>query len=273
MWNRLLVAVITIPFLVYIYYHGGIPLLVFTIGVVGVGLREYYNMIEKSGQAVYKKIGLVAGVCVPIIFYMNANYSWKVTPFELIIFILLGLLGYGACKGAVENSTRTMGLTLFGIVYVAVFFSHILLISVLPNGGKWVFTIQALVWLCDSGAYFAGITLGRKFIKRGISAVSPKKSYEGAIGGTIITVVALLIINKIWCLLPSDVGVVETIIIGIIISIVIVVGDLIESVIKRDLNIKDSSRFLGEHGGILDRFDSMIYTLPIVYYLLKYFVV
>ena len=114
------------------------------------------------------------------------------------------------------------------------------------------------------------MNIGRKFFKEGFSTISPKKSKEGAIGGVIFTIIALFILNNRFNLITDNNLIL--IIIGLIVSLVAQIGDLAESMFKREFKIKDSGRILGEHGGILDRFDSMIFVLPTVYYIVKIFI-
>ncbi|MGL6169104.1 MAG: phosphatidate cytidylyltransferase, partial [Fusobacteriaceae bacterium] len=97
-------------------------------------------------------------------------------------------------------------------------------------------------------------------------------SVEGAIGGTFFTIVVLYIINNFFNVFPTEISTLAVIFLGIIISLTVQVGDLVESMFKREFKIKDSGRILGEHGGILDRFDSLIFLLPAVYYTLKYLI-
>ncbi|MGL5174840.1 MAG: phosphatidate cytidylyltransferase, partial [Cetobacterium sp.] len=172
-------------------------------------------------------------------------------------------------QNKVENSSRDIGITLLGVVYVSGLFSHLLLMNYLPNGGKWLLTIQILVWVCDSFAYFVGMGIGRKIFKKGFSSISPKKSIEGSIGGITFTMLAIYLINRYFNIFDTEVSTAVVLVVGFLISIVAQIGDLGESMFKREFKVKDSGKLLGEHGGILDRFDSMLFVVPTVYYLLK----
>ncbi|MGL5232128.1 MAG: phosphatidate cytidylyltransferase, partial [Fusobacteriaceae bacterium] len=101
---------------------------------------------------------------------------------------------------------------------------------------------------------------------RGFSEISPKKSIEGSIGGAFFTTISLYVVNHYCKIFPIEFSVASVIIMGIALSLLIQIGDLAESMFKREFGIKDSSRLLGEHGGVLDRFDSLIFVLPIVFY-------
>jgi phosphatidate cytidylyltransferase len=151
-------------------------------------------------------------------------------------------------------------------------FSHIIGIKFLPNGNKWVITIQVLVWISDTFAYLVGMRIGRKFFKRGLSMVSPKKSIEGSIGSFVFTIIMMFIL-RFTLFRNIEIALVHVFIIPVLVSIVGQMGDLSESVFKREFDVKDSSRLLGDHGGVLDRFDSLIFAFPIMYYYLKFFIV
>jgi phosphatidate cytidylyltransferase len=222
-------------------------------------------MVEKSGEKVYKIPGILAALIIPNLLYFGVE---RVSEINILVFFTMGIMVYRVLKNQVENSSKEIGLTLLGIVYVSVFFSQMLLISKLPKGGAWIFSLQILVWVCDSFAYFVGVKFGRKFIKRGVSEISPKKSVEGSIGGIIFTIIAMYIINYKNQFFVGDMAWMKIVGFAIMISLAVQIGDLAESMFKREFKIKDSGRILGEHGGILDRFDSFIFVLPVAYFLL-----
>ena len=146
------------------------------------------------------------------------------------------------------------------------------MISLLPNGGKWLLTAQIMVWVCDSFAYFVGMGIGRKFFNRGFNSISPKKSIEGSIGGTLFTILSLFLLDKYFVLVQGGMDILNVAIFGVFISAVAQIGDLGESMFKREFKVKDSGTLLKGHGGILDRFDSMLFVAPVMYYLLKFII-
>lgn len=270
MKNRLLVALIGIPLLLYILLSGGALLLLFTNVVIGVSLHEYYKMMENSGRKPYKLIGMVSGLAIPNLIYLNSLGVIDLEVVSLVLVIGFIFMSVGRIlKEKVEESSLDIGGTLLGVIYVSVLFSHIILLGQLKNGGLWILAAQIMVWVCDSMAYFVGMSTGRKFFKEGLTPISPKKSKEGSLGGILFTVLSLFIM-KMTILSGVDLSISKLLIIGIIVSLVAQIGDLVESMFKREFKVKDSSNILGEHGGMLDRFDSMIFVLPVLYYLLKY---
>ena len=270
MINRILVALVGIPVLMYIYYAGGFPLLVFTNAVIGIGLYEFFKMSELSGQKPFAKLGMAAGLVIPNIIYFSNPLKTDVIILMPLAALMICSMGVRVFENKVENASTDIGVTALGVTYISILFSHIILLTYLPNGGRWLIAVQVMVWVCDSAAYFVGINIGRKFFKEGFSIISPKKSKEGAIGAIVFTILAISLINMKFKLLPDNYFIVG--VLGFLVSIVAQIGDLAESMFKREFKIKDSGRILGEHGGILDRFDSMIFVVPTVYYLLKIFV-
>ena len=269
MLNRILVALIGIPLLITVLLKGGFLLLLFVNFVILVGLFEFYKMAEIGGKKPDVNLGYIAGLAIPNIIYF-ANVDNSTLIHMPITLLTIALIGKKVLQNKVENSSRDIGVTLLGVVYISGLFTHLLLMNYLPNGGKWLLTIQILVWVCDSFAYFVGMGIGRKIFKQGFSSISPKKSIEGSIGGIVFTMGTIYLINKYFNIFGTDVSTIVVLLFGFLISIVAQIGDLGESMFKREFKVKDSGKLLGEHGGILDRFDSMLFVVPVVYYLLKF---
>lgn len=269
MLNRILVALIGIPLLMMVLLKGGFLLLLFINFIILVGLFEFYKMAEIGGKKPDINLGYIAGLAIPnIVYFTDVDNSTLI--FMPITLLVITLIGKKVLQNKVENSSRDIGITVLGVVYVSGLFTHLLLMNYLPNGGKWLLTIQILVWVCDSFAYFVGMGIGRKIFKKGFSSISPKKSIEGSIGGTVFTMGAIYLINRYFNIFGTEVNTLIVLLFGFLISIVAQIGDLGESMFKREFKIKDSGKLLGEHGGILDRFDSMLFVVPVVYYLLKF---
>ena len=270
MLSRIMVAIVGIPLLIYILYSGGFPLLIFTNVIVGMAAYEFYNMAEMGGKKPYKLAGIIGAVAVPNVLFLSELDIIKIDNTGILALFVILLIGYRVLQNKVENSSGDIGVTVLGVLYVSVLFSHVILISFLPNGGKWLLTAQIMVWVCDSFAYFTGLTIGRKIFDRGFSSISPKKSIEGALGGIFFTIVSLFFLDKYFKLVDGgNLELFNIILMGIFISIVAQIGDLGESMFKREFKVKDSGTILRGHGGILDRFDSMLFVAPVVYYLLK----
>ena len=282
-WNRVLVALIGVPLLLFIYAGEsffrinlyGLPMLIFTNLVIGIGTYEFYKMIKISGKEVYDKFGIIVAITIPNLVYLSNQSHYSYLEQELIAVVLIVatifMLTYRVFRNQIKGTLEKVSYTLLGIIYVSVFFSQIINLYFL--GAVFPLILQVLVWVSDTSAGIVGVTIGRKFFKNGFTEISPKKSVEGALGSIIFTGLAFVLIIFFY---ERIVGVTlgqvfMAFIMGAIISIVAQIGDLIESLFKRECGVKDSGTILMGHGGVLDRFDSMILVLPFVTMVLYFF--
>ena len=282
-WNRVLVALIGIPLLLFVYAGEsffrinlyGLPMLIFTNLVIGIGTYEFYKMIKISGKEVYDKFGIIVAITIPNLVYLSNQSHYSYLEQELIAVVLIVatifMLTYRVFRNQIKGTLEKVSYTLLGIIYVSVFFSQIINLYFL--GAVFPLILQVLVWVSDTSAGIVGVTIGRKFFKNGFTEISPKKSVEGALGSIIFTGLAFVLIIFFY---ERIVGVTlgqvfMAFIMGAIISIVAQIGDLIESLFKRECGVKDSGTILMGHGGVLDRFDSMILVLPFVTMVLYFF--
>ena len=281
-WNRVLVALIGVPLLLFIYagesffrinLHG-LPMLIFTNLVVGIGIYEFYKMVKVLGKEVYDKFGIIVALIIPNLVYFSNRSSYLEQKLITVVLIVatIFMLIYRVFRNQIKGTLEKVSYTLLGIIYVSVFFSQIINLYFL--GAVFPLILQVLVWVSDTSAGIVGVAIGRKFFKNGFTEISPKKSVEGALGSIIFTGLAFILI-VVLCIERVNGATVGEIflsfIIGAIISVVAQIGDLIESLFKRECGVKDSGTILMGHGGILDRFDSMILVLPFVTMVLYFF--
>ena len=280
-WNRVLVALIGIPLLLFVYAGEsffrinlyGLPMLIFTNLVIGIGIYEFYKMIKISGKEVYDKFGIIVAIIIPNLVYLSNRSSYLEQKLIAVVLIVatIFMLTYRVFRNQIKGTLEKVSYTLLGIVYVSVFFSQIINLYFL--GAVFPLILQVLVWVSDTSAGIVGVTIGRKFFKNGFTEISPKKSVEGALGSIIFTGLAFVLIiffnERITGITLGQVFI--TFIMGAIVSIVAQIGDLIESLFKRECGVKDSGTILMGHGGVLDRFDSMILVLPFVTMVLYFF--
>lgn len=272
MLSRILVAIVGIPLLVWILLNGGFPLFVFTEVVVLIGAHEFFKMSEIGGKKPSKVIGMGLAFLIPLAVYLEQAGIVNIGTEAVTALGIIVVMSLRVIQNRVEDASTDIGETLLGALYPAILFSHCILISYLPNGGKWLLTAQIMVWVCDSFAYFVGMAIGRKIFNRGFNSISPKKSIEGSIGGTLATIIALAIADRYFGLTQGGMNLITVVLFGIFISAVAQIGDLGESMYKREFKVKDSGTILRGHGGILDRFDSMLFVAPVMYYLLKFII-
>lgn len=276
-WNRVIVALIGIPLLFFVYtdkIFQGLPLLVFTNLVVGIGTYEFYKMIKNLDKPVYDKLGIFVAL-----FIVNSTYFSQIPTLkfaykffnifsvnQILILTTIAILLDRVKTNKIKGTIESLSLTLTGIIYVAVLFSPIINIFIhdLKRGSYILLTLQILVWISDTSAGIVGMSIGRKFFKKGFTEISPKKSVEGALGSLFFTGLATVIVfairgeYSVWFF-----------VMGLIVSFVAQTGDLVESLFKRETGVKDSGTILMGHGGILDRFDSMILVVPVFYFFIK----
>ncbi|MFH1866149.1 MAG: phosphatidate cytidylyltransferase [Candidatus Eisenbacteria bacterium] len=268
--SRLLTASVGVPITVVCSLVGGIPFLLAMNLVIGVGLFEFYRMMEAKGIRPYKIVGVAAGLGVSwYVYFLGGVFSSL-----FITLVLIAIMTMELCRRDGELAVFHISTTILGVFYVAWLGSHIILLRQLGEdiigadfGGFFVILAFSLAWGTDTGAYFVGNAIGkRKLLPR----VSPSKSVEGALGGIVVAIVVALVARATIVPLLT---VLDALLLGVTAPIMAILGDLVESLMKRDVRIKDTSHALPGHGGMLDRFDSVLFVAPLVYYYLRFLVV
>ncbi len=200
----------------------------------------------------------------PIAAYPLAAY-WRgepATPLVLFLTLVFTMLWFMLGVGGNAKVVPNAGITVLGVAYVGLLGSFAALLLKIPDQGVSIFliTVVAAVFY-DVGGFF----IGRQFGRRPLTAVSPNKTVEGLIGGMVVSVVATLITAAIFG--PLTFG--QSLAFGVALAIAAPLGDLAESLLKRDLGVKDMGTLLPGHGGLLDRFDGMLFVLPTAFYMLR----
>lgn len=231
--------------------------------VTGIGLWEFYSLVEKANNFPNKVAGTVAGIYLYIstaLLSMNYAGIQILLPNFLFLFVIFLLELYRPKANPFTN----IAFTFFGILYIAVPFS---LLNFLPNPAfeanadynyQYLLGFFIMTWVNESGAYLVGVSIGKH---RLFESVSPKKSWEGAIGGGLLTIGIAVLLATFF----HGISMLNWIIIAVIIVVFGTYGDLFESLFKRSINTKDSGHILPGHGGILDRFDGVIMAVPFVF--------
>lgn len=289
--KRIAVAIIGIPIALLLIFTGGIWFTCAIAIISTLGLYEYYNMAEKRANSPIKILGYSANIITIFVSYYflhisKFNYSLFLIFITIICLIFLSMLMHLWYKK--PNVLANESITAGAYVYITLSFTSLLMLrefstvvnfvaesNIIPsasnikliflqtlNYNSWAYFVLSLfaaVWTCDSAAYFTGMSIGRhKLFER----ISPKKTWEGAVGGLIG---ALIMFYLLMNFLIPGFSITDRIVIGCIVGILGQLGDLAESQLKRDAGIKDSSNIIPGHGGILDRFDSMLFIAPAVF--------
>ncbi len=268
--SRLIMSAIFIPCLLIIARRGGIYFLILIDLIILVGLWEFYRMMEAKGLRPYKIIGVLSGVALPwYIFFQQGIYANL-----LLSAIFIGIMVSELWRKEKGLAVYHISVTIFGVFYVAWLGSHLFLVRELPHligkdysaGYSYVVLIFALTWSYDTGAYTMGRIFGRHKL---FPSISPSKTVEGSIGGVIFSIIVIFIAKAI---VAPYLMWLDAVILAVVASVFGQLGDLVESMLKRDVDIKDSSSAIPGHGGILDRFDSLLFSAPVIYYLLRYYI-
>ncbi|MDH5527615.1 MAG: phosphatidate cytidylyltransferase [Nitrospirota bacterium] len=221
------------------------------IGAAGVWELYRFRYPEKLPPAAW--VGIVCGFCV----ITAAPLGWQVLA-PAVLLVLLARLA----SGRIENALGDSGTLVLGLTYVAVLLSHVALLHGAEQGFKWVFLLMLITWCGDAAAYYTGRTIGR----RKLTAVSPNKTVEGTLGGILASVAAAyggsLFIHGMDRLDPLW--------IGLLLGVLALTGDLVESLFKREAGVKDSSTLIPAHGGVLDKLDAFLFTGTGLYYYLTF---
>lgn len=256
---RIVSAVIGIPLLLTIFWLGKLPLLALVALLIVIGCIELNEILIKQDINPSLGIGIVSSLFFLLAAYFGNNLDYG---FVIVMIIFLNL-AYMVFEFPNYNLKNTAG-TVFMAVYIGWLFTHLYLLRISENG--WLFIILMLVttWSTDTFAYFVGMKFGRNKLA---PKVSPKKTIEGSLGGVAGSILGSFLV--FLAISNGEIKLLHFLVIGLLIGIIGQVGDLAESALKRLGGVKDSGKLIPGHGGVLDRFDSMLFTAPLLFYYFK----
>ncbi|MCX7987485.1 MAG: phosphatidate cytidylyltransferase [Bacteroidales bacterium] len=265
-FKRSLTGTLLVLVMIAAIIGGEIPfILFFTLLTIGT-MWEFYGIAEKMELEAQKIWGIIGGIALFYLFYLTSIGLIKSNMFS--IFIAWALMSF--VIELFRNKTKpyqNIALTWFGILYIALPISMLLSIAYRENIYQYnhhlVLSYFILIWTYDTMAYVCGLLFGkRKLFER----ISPKKTWEGAVGGLVFALIAAYILSYFY----KELTVFQWGIFATLISVFGTLGDLTESMLKRSIGIKDSGNILPGHGGLLDRFDAMFLAIPAVYLYLQF---
>lgn len=308
--TRILVAIVAIPIILLLTMTGGSYFFGFIAVVSALALYEYYKLLKRKGAEPQVILGIAMGLCVNAVFIF-AKLQYAVVglladagisvpsptmsqAFLIILLIFVPLMMLVELFRNKPSASVNVAATLFGVGYVSLFFGaliglrelfipadfpmylhfdvhgiaipEVIVSEVYEWGGYTIIALFASIWMCDSAAYFAGTWFGKHKI---FERVSPKKTWEGAIAGFVFAVLTFVIAKE--TVLPY-MSLTNAIVCGAIVGIFGQLGDMVESLLKRDAGVKDSSTLIPGHGGVLDRFDSLLFVSPLLFVYLDFIV-
>lgn len=286
---RLLSAAVMVPIFIFSFHYSAflyyLPLYILGISVIYLGLVEFYSLSDRGEEGrPFRKTGLILGLIIFTIYYFHLLFrqnqvmlpSWIANSvgyfkadYELVV-IAVFLVSFFAFVWQIlfrplDGAMYSVSTTVIGVIYLVLPLGHFLKLLALPNGLYYVYIVCGLTMLTDTGAYFGGRLFGRH--PAGLK-ISPKKTIEGYVTGSIAAIVFCFGVNGVWIYTTgknTPFGIIETILFGFVFSVISVAGDLAESAMKRDAHAKDSSGTIPGHGGVLDLADALFFTIPMSY--------
>lgn len=260
---RVISAVVLIPvLLLVVLWPRPWPMAIAVHVAVVIGMTEFYWIALKDDPVWMRVVGVVLGLVVSLTMYWCPRAD--ALPAALILVTLVASLLHLVHFGDLATAASRTSLMIFGLLYVAVMLTPLALLKRLPEGQDWIFLALTVTWFSDTGAYFSGRALGKHKL---YPAISPGKSIEGAIGG-LISSVGAAVLAKLWYM--PQLSWIDGILIAVVGGALGQAGDLVESMIKRGYQVKDSGWILPGHGGLLDRIDAVLFTVPYVYLYVTY---
>lgn len=262
--KRVLSAVVFLP-LFWIIVKKLHPLAFHALMVAAalLAVHELYRLAEARGHRCHRLLG--AGVV--LVFLGAFAFPWLRIEYALLFALFMIPVASLWRGGDWSAAFGDIGSTLFVAVFTGVFFGYLIALRLLDGppkgqetGSDLVFLLFLIVWGSDMAAYYFGRSLGRHLLA---PAVSPRKTVEGALGG-LAGAVGAAFIARAWFMQRLSVR--DCVILGVALAAVGIVGDLVESMLKRGAGVKDSAALVPGHGGILDRVDSLLYAAPLLYY-------
>jgi phosphatidate cytidylyltransferase len=269
--RRVLFGIVAAPLTVALIYLGGPWLGALCAAAAGLGAWEVYRLARATGIEPFDAIGIPVATLVPLVMALEPPgvFTLPIGPAALVVLVLLTA---ALIRGAHGRPLAAVAVTLFGIVYTGGLLSFGIGIRYHNYAvGRTAGTVLVLLpiiltWTNDIGAYMFGRLFGHRKL---VPTISPGKTVAGAIGGTALTIIACWAYVR-WVLHPlGELALAPwaIIVFGLAISITAQIGDLVESLLKREAGIKNSSELIPGHGGVLDRLDSLLFVLPVAYVL------
>jgi len=279
---RLLTAAVLIPIVCWAIWQGGLALVVVVTAITLIGVDEFYRLIEAKGAAPLRSFGYAAAGALPLLVHIGGHYPATVLLSAALLCLLVAQLG----KAQISESLASISGAFFGIFYVGWLLSHAVALrdfhevavrwgetvaaGLHPQvGGYYLFFAIAVVVGGDAGAYFVGRAYGRRKLA---PQVSPGKTVEGALGAVLAGALVGLgckLAFLIWAPgLAERPGWFLTLLLAMLLSVAGILGDLVESLLKRDARVKDAGSLLSGTGGVLDRIDSSLIAIPVLHHLL-----
>ena len=254
--SRLLVAAVALPPVLWLVWLGGWWLFGLAVVVTLIALHELYTVVRSLRPLV---LAGYAGALAALLGAQLGGLEWMVGGFLSTLAFAFALYGVAETR---QPATVAVGSTVLGVAWVGLGIAHLLALRDLPDQGRLaMFTVLLAVFAADSAAYLVGRFLGRHKLA---PAISPGKTWEGFVAGAVVGVAVVFF--ALYEERDEFLGIWESLVLGGVVVLAAAAGDLFESAIKRDMQVKDTGRLLGGHGGMLDRLDAPLFAGAAAFY-------
>jgi phosphatidate cytidylyltransferase len=276
--KRTAFAVVAVPLVIWVVWLGGAPLAILIAVASAIAAYEFYRLAIGAGSVPLWGHGVIFSAAVPLFMYARQLGLW-VPNIGIVMLLVLELLTVALwVRGSEGKPLEVVGITLLGVFYTGGMMSFAFALRYHPyaigaaGGTALVVLPFVLTWGTDIGGYTFGRMLGKRKL---MPAVSPGKTVAGAVGGLVLAIVLAVAYERFVLRPQAQLGMLlqGAILFGVLVSVAGQVGDLVESMLKREAGVKDSSHLIPGHGGMLDRIDSLLFTLPISYALLGWLLI
>lgn len=252
---RVLTALVAGPLVIWLTWLGGWPFTILILVAAGISLYEFLGMVERSSP-----------ICLGITWLVGMGLAWGSTTawfashawFAFMAGLMILLLAHLVFPGPVRGSADRAAMSILGVLYAGGLTACLLHLRMLEHGWAWVILVMMITWGSDTAAYFAGRAFGRHKL---YPAISPGKTIEGAVGGLAGSVTFTVVA---WATFFPQLPLAHGLVLAVIGGAIGQAGDLVESMLKRSVGVKDSGKLLPGHGGLLDRIDALIFSTPTV---------
>lgn len=262
--QRIVAALLGAPLIIFLTIYSQVSFWLLFSAIAVLTQYEFYKLLGLNGNFPLKIYGTFCGAAVTTLTYFIETYQIKFDFYYVLVPLLTLTFFIKLYRKNDPRPFENLGYTFLGVIYVALPFA-LLIEIVLQNGAfnPWLaIGILVILWVNDSGAYFSGRFFGRRKL---FERISPKKTWEGFFGGAIFALIAAFVFSEVSQSLDSF----QWIVIALIIIVTGTLGDLVESLFKRSIAIKDSGSIIPGHGGFLDRFDGLLLSMPFIVSFIK----
>ena len=264
--QRVLAAAVLLPFGLAAIYFGGWIFAGVVLLILGLAAWEYGNLFRAGG---YKPASIIIILGTLLLAAGRALGGFEYADWMISLVVLVSMAYHlVAFERGRDKSASDFAITLGGVMYLGWIGAYLISLRNLEEGMWWVLLVLPAVWLADGGAYFIGKAFGRHHMS---PRLSPKKTWEGYLGGILVGTLGTALLAYLWGNLAGTgtaITVINGAVLGLVLSVVTVLGDLGASMIKRQVGVKDSSNLIPGHGGVFDRIDSWLWAGVIGYYMI-----